>query len=151
MMKPEDVAIVAERLYSVLSQKRSPKPVTVPAPTGNLTGRWDVSVEFFSSKSHHTLHLTQDGNRIRGSHQGDFSTRDLSGTIEGDQIKLRSQLSVPGDSVGFIFAGTIAGDSFSGPIYMGEYLNAKFTARRYVYPAGQGAPITIPTGPPLAN
>jgi hypothetical protein len=135
----------------VLSQKRSPKPVGAPAPAANLTGRWDVSVEFFSSKSQHTLYITQDGNRIQGSHQGDFSTRDLSGTIEEDRIKLRSQLSAPGDSVGFIFAGTFAGDTFSGPVYMGEYLNAKFTAKRYVYPAGPGAPIRIPTGPPLAN
>ena len=92
-----------------------------------------------------------EGNQIRGSHKGDFSTRDIFGTIEGDQIKLRSQLSAPGDSVGFIFAGALAGDTFSGPVYMGEYLNAKFTAKRYAYPAGPGAAIRIPTGPPLAN
>jgi D-glucosaminate-6-phosphate ammonia-lyase len=152
MMKPEDVKTVADRLYAVLSQKRNPKPATAtPAPAANLSGRWDVSVEFFSSKSEHTLYITQDGNRIQGSHKGDFSTRDVFGTIEGDQIKLRSQLSAPGDSVGFIFAGTLAGDTFSGPIYMGEYLNAKFTAKRYSYPAGPSAVIRIPTGPPLAN
>jgi hypothetical protein len=151
-MQPDDVKTVADRLYAVLSQKRSPKPLTAtPAPAANLSGRWDVSVEFFSSKSQHTLYITQDGNRIQGSHKGDFSTRDVFGTIEGDQIKLRSQLSAPGDSVGFIFAGTLAGDTFSGPIYMGEYLNAKFTAKRYNYPAGPGATIRIPTGPPLAN
>ncbi|HMC61757.1 MAG TPA: hypothetical protein VKJ01_21370, partial [Candidatus Solibacter sp.] len=152
MMNPDDVKTVADRMYAVLSQKRSPKPVTAtPAPAANLSGRWDVDIEFFSSKSQHTLYIAQDGNRIQGSHKGEFSTRDVFGTIEGDQIKLRSQLSAPGDSVGFIFAGTLAGDTFSGPIYMGEYLNAKFTARRYGYPAGPGAAIRIPTVPPLAN
>jgi hypothetical protein len=151
MMKPEDVKIVADRLHAVLSQKRSPKPDSTSAPAANLSGRWDVNIEFFSSKSQHTLYLTQDGNRLHGSHKGDFSTRDVFGTIEGDQIKLRSQLSQPGDSVGFIFGGTLAGDAFSGAIYMGEYLNAKFTAKRYSYPAGPGAAIRIPTGPPLAN
>ena len=151
MMKPEDVKTVADRLHAVLSKKRSPAPASMPAPAANLSGRWDVSIEFFSSKSQHTLHLTQDGNRLHGSHKGDFSTRDVSGTIEGDQIKLRSQLSQPGDSVGFIFGGTVAGDAFSGAIYMGEYLNAKFTAKRYTYPAGPGTAIRIPTGPPLAN
>jgi D-glucosaminate-6-phosphate ammonia-lyase len=151
MMKPKDVKIVADRLHAVLSQKRSPKPASTPAPAANLSGRWDVNIDFFSSKSQHTLYLTQDGNRVQGSHKGDFSTRDVFGTIEGDQIKLRSQLSQPGDSVGFIFGGTFAGDTFSGAIYMGEYLNAKFTAKRYSYPAGPGAAIRIPTGPPLAN
>jgi hypothetical protein len=152
MMNPADVKTVADRLHAVLSEKRSPKSSAAPpAPGTNLSGRWDVSVEFFSSKSQHTLYLAQDGNRIQGSHKGDFSTRDVFGTIEGGEIKLRSQASAPGDNVGFIFAGTLAGDTFSGPIYMGEYLNAKFTAKRYNYPAGPGAAIRIPTGPPLAN
>ena len=151
MIKPEDVKTVADRLHAVLSTKRSPAPASTSAPAGNLSGRWDVSVEFFSSKSQHTLYLTQDGNRLQGSHKGDFSTRDVFGTIAGDQIKLRSQLSQPGDSVGFIFGATLAGDSFSGTIYMGEYLNAKFTAKRYTYAAGPGTAIRIPTGPPLAN
>jgi seryl-tRNA(Sec) selenium transferase len=62
MMKPEDVKIVGDRLHAVLSQKRSPKPATAPAPAASLSGRWDISIDFFSSKSQHTLYLTQDGN-----------------------------------------------------------------------------------------
>jgi seryl-tRNA(Sec) selenium transferase len=151
MMQPEDVKPVADRLHQVLSKKRSPTPPTAPPPAANLSGRWDVDIEFFSSRSRHTLYLSQDGNRLQGSHKGDFSTRDVFGTIDGDQIKLRSQLSQPGDSIGFIFGGTLAADTFSGAVYMGEYLNAKFTATRYRYPAGPGAAIRIPTGPPLAN
>jgi hypothetical protein len=149
-MQPGEDKIVADRLYAILAEKRSPKPAPAE-PAANLSGRWDVDVEFFSSKSQHTLQLTQDGNKIQGSHKGDYSVRDVFGTIEGNQVKLRSQLSVPGDSVPFIFAGALTGDTMSGPIYMGEYLNAKFTAKRYAYPARPGGEIRIPTGPPLAN
>jgi L-seryl-tRNA(Ser) seleniumtransferase len=150
-MQPGDDTVVADRLFAVLSQKRSPKlPAPPPAPATNLSGRWEVSMEFFSGKSQHTLFLTQEGNQIRGMHKGDFSTRDVFGAIEGSDIKLRSQMSAPGDSVGFIFAGKFANDTLSGAVYMGEYLNAKFTAKRYEYGAG-GGPIRIPTGPPLAN
>lgn len=151
MMQPGDDEIVADRIYGVLSMKRSPRSTKTEPPSATIAGRWDVNVEFFSSTSQHTFFIEQDGNRIQGSHKGDFSVRDVFGTIEGDQIKLRSQASAPGDSVGFIFAGTLAGDTFSGPIYMGEYLNAKFTAKRFSYPAGPTAAIRIPTGPPLAN
>jgi uncharacterized pyridoxal phosphate-dependent enzyme len=149
MMTPGDDRIVAERLYGVLSQKRSAKP-PLSAPAGNVSGRWDVNVEFFSSKSQHTFLLEQDGNRLQGSHKGDFSVRDIFGTIEGDQVKLRSNERIPGDSIVFIFAGSLSGDTISGPVYMGEYLNAKFTAKRHPYPANSGA-IVIPGGPPLAN
>ena len=65
-------------------------------------------------------------------------------------MKLRSTERVPGDSITFIFAGSLVGDTISGPVYMGEYLNAKFTARRHVYPANQSS-ILVPGGPPLAN
>lgn len=149
MMQPGDDRIVAERLSGLLAQKRSPKPAPAP-PAANLSGRWDVSLEFFSSRSEHTLTLEQDGNRLQGSHKGDFSVRDVFGTIEGDQIRLQSAERVPGDQIVFTFAGSFSGDSFSGPVYMGEYLNAKFTARRHSYPAERGT-IQIPGGPPLAN
>ncbi len=149
MMQPGDDKIVADRLFGVLSQKRSPKPA-MSAPAGNLSGQWDVQVEFFSSQSQHTLMLEQVGNRLQGSHKGDFSVREVFGTIVGDQVKLRSTMNAPGDSITFTFAGTLAGDAISGPVYMGEYLNAKFTAKRHAFPATRST-IMIPGGPPLAN
>ena len=149
-MQPGEDRIVADRIHGVLAKKREPKPSTLPAPATNITGRWDVTVEFFSSKSQHTLHLTQEGNRLQGSHKGDFLTRDIFGTIEGNQVKLRSATNERGDSLVYTFAGAISGDTISGPLYMGEYLNAKFTAKRYAYPPGPSS-IRIPTGPPLAN
>ncbi len=149
MMQPGDDKIVADRLFGVLSQKRSPKPA-MSAPAGNLSGQWDVQVEFFSSQSQHSLMLEQVGNRLQGSHKGDFSVREVFGTIDGDQVKLRSTMNAPGDSITFTFAGTLAGDAISGPVYMGEYLNAKFTAKRHAFPATRST-IMIPGGPPLAN
>jgi seryl-tRNA(Sec) selenium transferase len=149
MMQPGDDRTVADRLFEVLARERSPKPPPA-APVANLSGRWDVDIEFFSSRSRHTLTLEQDGNRLQGSHKGDFSTRDIFGTIEGDQIKLRSTDSLPGDSITFTFSGSVSGGAFSGPIHMGEYLTARFTARRHEYPAHRGT-ILIPGGPPLAN
>ena len=77
--------------------------------------------------------------------------RDLYGTIEGDQVRLRSTARIVGDSVPLLFSATVSGDTMWGPIYMGEYLDAKFTAKRYRYPATGGGPILVPGGPPLAN
>lgn len=151
MMQPGDDKVVAERVYEVLSRKRSARPEPAP-PEMNLSGRWDVNVEFFSSKSRHVLFLQQEGGRINGSHKSDFSVRDVQGAIEGNQIKLRSNSTErgSGDSVPYIFAGTSSADAFSGTLYMGEYLNAKFTATRRPYPTGS-SPIVLPGGPPLAN
>jgi L-seryl-tRNA(Ser) seleniumtransferase len=150
MMQPGDDKIVAERIYSVLSAKRSPRSTDMAVPSANVSGRWDVDIEFFSSRSRHTLVIEQDGNWIKGSHQGDFTVRDMIGTIEGNEVKLRSVERRPGASVTFIFSGTVSGDTMSGPIHMGEYLNAKFMAKRHAY-STERTRIVVPKGPPLAT
>lgn len=153
MMQPGEDKIVADRIYGLLSQKRSPGSKAAKAPASALTGRWIVDVEFFSSKSRHTFFIEkQDGNWIEGSHQGDFSVRDLAGTIEGNQIKLLSTDRHPGDRITNIFTGTLSkdGNSISGKVYLGEYLNAEFKAIRHSYP-DEREPVRVPGGPPLAT
>jgi D-glucosaminate-6-phosphate ammonia-lyase len=149
-MQPGNDKIVADRIYGILSQKRNPKPTSLKPPAATINGRWDVEVEFFSSKSQHTLFLEQDGNWIQGSHKGDFSVRNLVGMIEENQVKLRSVDRHPADSITFIFSGLVSGNTLTGEIYMGEYLNAKFTAKKFIPPA-ERKPIFVPGGPPLAT
>ncbi len=149
-MQPGDDKIVAERVHAVLSRKRPPRTTTMPAPAADVSGRWDVDVEFFSSRSQHTLQIEQDGNWIQGSHRGDFSTRELVGMIEGNAVTLRSVDQRPGNSITFIFAGTLADGTISGPIHLGEYLTARFTAKRHTYTTTRTR-IRVPSGPPLAT
>lgn len=149
-MQPGDDKIVAERVYGALTQQRTPRQLQMKPSTVNIAGRWDVEIRFFSSTSKHELNIDQDGNWLQGTHKGDFSVRDLAGTIEGSEIKIRSTDFKPGDHVTFIFSGTASSDSLSGDIYMGEYRTAKFTARRYGY-RNRRSPINVPSGPPLAT
>jgi len=149
-MQPGNDKIVADRIYDVLTQKRVPKSTTLEAPAGNVSGRWDADVEFFSSTSKHTFFMEQDGNWVQGSHRGEFTTRDMRGTIEGKTIKLRSVDHRPGDSITFLFSGTLSGETISGSIYMGEYQTAKFTAKRNTTKSPHEK-IMIPGGPPIAT
>ena len=149
-MQPGDDKIVADRIYGVLTQKRTPKPTTLEAPAGNVSGRWDADVEFFSSISKQAFFMEQDGNWIQGSHRGEFTTRDMRGTIEGKTIKLRSVDRHPGDSITFLFSGTLSGEIITGSIYMGEYQTAKFTAKRNNTKSPHDK-IMIPGGPPIAT
>ena len=150
MMQPGDDGVVAARIHALLSQTRPARPTAMTAPAANLAGRWDVEIAFFSGTGRHAFAIEQDGNWLQGAHQGDFSTRDMAGTIEGDQVKLRSTERRPGISVTFTFAGTVAGDTMSGQVYMGEYLDATFKATRHAY-AAPHAPIRVQTGRPLAT
>src|SRR5204863_102559 len=65
-MQPGNDKVVADRIYAVLSQKRSPKITKMVTPTVNLRGSWDATIQFFSSVSHHALFIEQDGKWIKG-------------------------------------------------------------------------------------
>ena len=149
-MQPGNEKVVADRIYNLLSQKRNPKSDAMNAPAATINGRWDLDVQFFSSTSRHTLFIEQDGNWLQGSHKGDFSTRELTGTIEGDQVKLRSVDHPVADNITFTFSGTLANDAISGQIHMGEYRTATFTAKRSKNKSPRKK-ITVPSGPPLAT
>ncbi len=88
-MQPGNDKIVADRVHELLS-KKYPKPKEMTPPAADISGRWAVDIEFYSSKSQHAFFIEQDGNWIQGSHKGDFSLREMVGTIEGDQVKLSS-------------------------------------------------------------
>ncbi len=150
MMQPGEDAIVGDRIHGVLSATRAPRSAEMRAPSGNIGGRWDVDIAFFSGSSRHALLIEQDGNWLQGSHQGEFSVRELAGMLEGNDVVIRSVERTPGSSVTFTFAGKVSGDTMAGRIHMGEYLEATFTATRHASPA-QRTRITVPQGPPLAT
>jgi hypothetical protein len=149
-MQPGNEKIVADRIHQALSKKRKPQSDEMAAPTATISGHWDVIVEFFNSTSQHSLFIEQDGNWIQGTHHSDFSLQEVVGMIEGDQVKLHSTVRIPGSRVTYLFSGTASADGMSGSIYLGEYLNAKFTAKRAAY-RGDRKRIVIPGGPPLAT
>jgi len=130
--------IVAQKIYAALSNApRQTKPAQTPPAALDVSGQWDVQIEYIASTSTHTLHLKQAGNRLEGSHQGDFVSRDLTGTIEGDAVQISSSYTERhGDALAFRFTGTVAGDSMAGTLDMGEYLTAKWTARKHDYRRG---------------
>ena len=149
-MQPGNDKVVADRIFELLSKKRDAKPTAMDAPAARIQGRWEVTVKFFSSTSTHFFTFEQDGNWIHGTHQGDFTTREIMGTLEGDKLRLRSIERPEGDYVPFLFSGTVTGDKLSGSIFMGEYRTAAFTATRYQYKTRREH-IVIPNGPPLAT
>ena len=149
-MQPGEDKIVGERIYSVLSTKRSPKPAQMKPPAATLSGRWDVTVQYYSSSSNYTWTLEQDGNWLQGVHTGMFSTQNLMGTIEGDVMRVRNNDNPPGDQLAFTFTGNVSGDTISGTIYMVEYGTASFKATKYKYQENR-APLNVPGGPPLAT
>jgi L-seryl-tRNA(Ser) seleniumtransferase len=139
MLHAGEDSIVADRLFAVLSSaSRKDAPAAPRTPAADVSGDWDVQIRYAASTSRHLLHLRQQGSDIDGSHQGDFVTRDLSGTIDGGDVRLHSTYDEShGDALDFTFSGTVTSDGMSGTLDMGEYLSATWTAIRHQRPSGR--------------
>jgi len=148
-MQPGQDKIVGDKIFELLSKKRSPKvEASMKAPSSKISGRWDLEIDYFSSKSDHLLYLEQDGNWLKGIHKTDFSVREISGSIEGNEVKFQSPGRRP--AVSYTFAGTISGDTISGKIDMGEFLTANFTGKKNTKDPDR-IPIVFPEGRPMGN
>ena len=132
MLATGEEKIVADRLFEALSNPPRKTPPASEPPAVDVSGRWDVRIEYLASASDHVLHLTQKGASIEGTHQGDFVARDLGGSIDGDRVRLSSAYTERhGDSLMFEFTGKATDTEMSGSLDMGEYLQARWTARRH--------------------
>jgi L-seryl-tRNA(Ser) seleniumtransferase len=131
MMSPGDEKIVADRLYAILSSPPASQTTAPAAPAADLSGMWDVSIDYTAGGSRHVFYIRQRGQNLDGSHRGDFVSRDLAGTIDGDNVRLRSAYGEQnGDALSFTFSGKLAGERMAGTLDMGEYLSAKWAATR---------------------
>jgi L-seryl-tRNA(Ser) seleniumtransferase len=136
MMSPGEERIVADRLYTVLSAGRKSKgPVQPRAAVADLTGEWFVQIEYVASTGEHAFFLKQEGNRLVGTHHGEYLARELVGIIDGDSVKIRSSVdeTVVGNALTFTFNGKITEDTITGDLDMGEYLAARWSAKRRQY------------------
>jgi D-glucosaminate-6-phosphate ammonia-lyase len=148
-MQPGEDKIVSERMHEVLSKTRSPKSPVLKA-SSSIAGRWDVTVEYYTSKTHYTWVLEQNGNWIQGMHAGKFATQNIAGTMEGDMIKIKTQEGDVENRINLTFIGKVSGNSIGGSVYMVEYGTVKFNASRYSY-NDEHNPIFVPAGPPLST
>jgi uncharacterized pyridoxal phosphate-dependent enzyme len=132
MMSTGDEKIIADRLHAILSTRSNREAAQPPAPPApDLTGPWEVNIDYAAGSSTHMLYLRQRTNQIDGAHRGDFVSRDVTGTIDGEHVMIRSVYGEQnGDALSFTFTGKAAGDQMSGTLDMGEYLGATWTARR---------------------
>jgi len=143
-IRPGDQTLAGRRIAEVL--RSAPKGIqkkTLAPAGGDIAGRWDVDVQYTRGTARHKLFLITSGNRVEGSHIGRRLQGNLTGTIDGDRVRLRSSLPTEGTQLTYRFDGRLQGPSTPGPaaslgtgqtmegeVSLGEYGKARWTARR---------------------
>ena len=133
-LKPREYEIVARRLYEVFAsaKKKEAGPAIAP-PAMNVSGVWEVEMQYEVGTARHKLFLTAEGGRITGTHAGWAYQGDLKGEIDGARVKLRSVLPADGNTLSYVFTGSIGAEGISGEVRIGEYGSAQWRARRHSF------------------
>ncbi len=133
-----DERVVADRVYALLSKPpKLAKPAPPPeGPPVNVSGQWDVHLEFVYGSASHTLILEQEGQTLMGTHHGEFAGGDLTGVVAGKTVRFQSGLPTEGTRVSFAFTGVSEDGKLSGTVALGEYGEARWTAERHPYRQG---------------
>jgi uncharacterized pyridoxal phosphate-dependent enzyme len=128
---------VGDRVRAVLAgPHRAPEPPM--APQADISGQWDVELRFAAGTAMQVFSIEQKGNALLGTHYASFANRDLAGTIQGNEVLLRSSCTQRGVRLNFTFKGKVDGPAMSGSLSMGEYGPAEWLATRRTY-HGPGA------------
>ena len=144
MMMPGDERLAAGRINSLLA--KPPKIDRPERPTGqpaDVDGQWEVQLDYVYGSAQHAVVFEQKGGELVGTHQGDILAGDLSGTVEGNEIRFRSSHRIEGTRLGYDFTGAVDGGIIRGTVDLGEYGQARFTAHRHKYgtPGGLVRPV----------
>lgn len=140
MMMPGDAKVVSERIHRALSkppavQQPAPLPQGDPAP---VAGQWEARLDFDRGSANHTLIFEQQGNKLEGTHRGEFTFGDLRGAIAQNLIRFRSSQKIQGTRLFYDFTGTVEGDKMAGNVALGEYGQARWSAERHKYQTPEG-------------
>ena len=92
-----------------------------------------MDVEYKRGSAQHSLAVEQSGSDFRGTHRGEYLEGNLRGSVAGDLVRFRSMQRIQGTELFYNFSGRASGDQMSGTIELGEYGEARWTARRHKY------------------
>ncbi len=124
--------IIAERVHAILSQ-----PPVINRPSGaaavDITGEWDLEMHFAASKVNQRLVFEQTDNLLRGTHFASIGSREISGTVHGNEVLMRSSYTLQGMRINYEFTGTISQDAMEGEVSLSEYGKASWKAKRHKY------------------
>lgn len=130
-MWPGEYKVVADRLHEILSKSPGPKPKPqMAAPASDVTGHWDVRIQFLASASRHSFYLDPKGNHLTGQYSGRLIKGPLKGHVDGNKIQFASSGRIEGQTLHYKYEGTFDGKQMTGTVDLGEYGKAKFTATK---------------------
>jgi seryl-tRNA(Sec) selenium transferase len=131
MMDPGEDRIIANAIYEGLTKPGHYEDPVIPTGTAaSVQGAWAVAIQYSRGIGEQQFTVEQSDNTLSGIQRGELYTTALKGVVNADQVELRSNMEVSGNSIPWTFHGTVQGNNMSGIVHLGEYGEATWKAIR---------------------
>lgn len=100
------------------------------AYAADISGTWKLTVNTSAGTGTPTLVVAQAGETLTGTYTGRFGESPITGTFKDGAINFSFDASGPMGSAHVNYTGTVAGDTMSGNMQMGDMAGGTFTGKR---------------------
>lgn len=100
------------------------------AYAADISGTWKLTVNTSAGTGTPTLVVAQAGETLTGTYTGRFGESPITGTFKDGALNFSFDASGPMGSAHVTYTGTVAGDTMSGNMQMGDMAGGTFTGKR---------------------
>ncbi len=107
-------------------------PTTPPAERSNAAGTWTLNIDLGKGNMTATLSLQQEGERLRGSIQGELGSAEIANASlsPGGEVRFSVKVTVEGQTNEATFAGSLTGNEMRGTVTIVGSSPGSFTGTR---------------------
>jgi D-glucosaminate-6-phosphate ammonia-lyase len=117
---PGEAAQVGTAIANTLTAAHNLQPTTDPAAAADVSGEWDVLVEFLHGKRKHRLNLKQQGSALSGSQSSEQFESNVIGKLAEQQVHMEFETRHEGSAIAYRFEGIVKNGSMKGDVFLGS-------------------------------
>jgi L-seryl-tRNA(Ser) seleniumtransferase len=117
--QPGEAEQVARAISAALSMPVAAK-ANAATPKLDVSGAWELRVNFLHGERTHRLHLKQDGGAITGDQTSQQFDSPVTGSLDADGVHLMFRTRYEGATIFYRLDGTVAGNKIEGNVVLGS-------------------------------
>ncbi len=117
---PGEAAQVGQAIADALKAAHNLQPAAEPAAVLDLSGNWNVRVQFLHGERKHRLRLQQQGSRLSGSQQSEQFESDVIGKLAAQHVRMEFETRHEGSAIAYRFEGTVSDGRMQGEVFLGS-------------------------------
>ena len=117
---PGEAAQVGTAVANTLTAAHNLHPTADPAAAADITGEWEVLVQFLHGKRKHRLKLQQQGSALSGRQSSEQFESNVVGKLAEQRVQMEFETRHEGSAIAYRFEGTVKNGTMQGDVFLGS-------------------------------